>query len=123
MPGDPARREATYAELEALPRHVVGEILYGVLHAFPRPRIRHARAASRLGVSLGPAFDRGHPGPGGWILLDEPRRRAVSAVGLLCWFALAGFLSYAGASPEAVFAAVVLVFTHRGHAHAHSHSS
>lgn len=72
MPGDPARREATYAELEALPRHVVGEILYGVLHAFPRPRIRHARAASRLGVSLGPAFDRGHPGPGGWILLDEP---------------------------------------------------
>ncbi len=43
-----------------------------------------------------------------WILLDEPRRRAVSAVGLLCWFALAGFLSYAGASPEAVFAAVVV---------------
>jgi Uma2 family endonuclease len=72
MPGDPARREATYADLEALPRHMVGEILHGVLHAFPRPRIRHARAASRLGGSLGPAFDRGHQGPGGWILLDEP---------------------------------------------------
>lgn len=42
------------------------------------------------------------------ILLDEPKRRVVSAFGLLCWLGLAGFLSYAGASPEAVFAAVVV---------------
>lgn len=42
------------------------------------------------------------------ILLDEPKRRAVSAFGLLCWLGLAGFLSYAGASAEAVFAAVVV---------------
>ena len=38
----------------------------------PRPRIRHARAASRLGARLGPPFDEGIGGPGGWILLDEP---------------------------------------------------
>lgn len=42
------------------------------------------------------------------ILLDEPKRRLLSALGLLCWLGLAGFLSYAGASPEAVFAAVVV---------------
>jgi hypothetical protein len=42
------------------------------------------------------------------ILLDEPKRRLVSALGLLCWLILAGFLSYAGASPASVFAAVVV---------------
>jgi hypothetical protein len=42
------------------------------------------------------------------ILLDEPKRRVVSAIGLLCWLGLAGFLSFAGASPESVFAAVVV---------------
>jgi len=42
------------------------------------------------------------------ILLDEPRRRLVSALGLLCWLGLAGFLSFAGASPASVFAAVMV---------------
>jgi len=42
------------------------------------------------------------------ILFDEPKRRAVSALGLVCWLGLAGFLSYSGASAEAVFAAVVV---------------
>lgn len=70
--GDPARRKATYSDLEALPAHVVGEILYGALHVMPRPRVRHARAASRLGADLGPPFDRGIGGPGGWVILDEP---------------------------------------------------
>jgi Uma2 family endonuclease len=69
---DPARRKATYADLEALPANVVGEILFGVLHAMPRPRIRHARAATRLGSRLGPPFDDGIGGPGGWVFLDEP---------------------------------------------------
>lgn len=70
--GEPAPRAATYADLEALPRHVVGEILFGVLHTFPRPRLRHARAATRLGARLGPPFDEGEGGPGGWLFLDEP---------------------------------------------------
>lgn len=67
-----ARRPATYADLEALPSNVVGELLFGVLHAFPRPRLRHARAATRLGTTLGPPFDDGRDGPGGWIFLYEP---------------------------------------------------
>jgi Uma2 family endonuclease len=67
-----ARRKATYADLEALPPNVVGEIIFGVLHAMPRPRVRHARAATRLGTGLGPPFDEGRGGPGGWIFLHEP---------------------------------------------------
>ncbi|MCL2777658.1 MAG: Uma2 family endonuclease, partial [Polyangiaceae bacterium] len=63
---------ATYADLEALPPNMVGEILHGVLYAFPRPASRHARATSILGGELIAPFDRGKGGPGGWILLDEP---------------------------------------------------
>lgn len=70
--GAPAERKATYADLEQLPAHVVGELLFGVLHAFPRPRLRHARASTRLGSRLGPPFDEGDSGPGGWLFLDEP---------------------------------------------------
>lgn len=63
---------ATLADLEALPPHVVGQIVFGVLHAHPRPTPRHARATSRLGAELDGPFDRGRGGPGGWIILDEP---------------------------------------------------
>ena len=63
---------ATYADIEALPAGMVGQILFGVLHAHPRPAPRHARATSRLGAELDGPFDRGRGGPGGWILLDEP---------------------------------------------------
>jgi len=65
-------RRATYADLEAVPPHRVAEIIRGVLHTFPRPAPRHARASSRLGMQLGGPFDEGRDGPGGWILLDEP---------------------------------------------------
>jgi len=66
------RKRATYAELEALPDNVVGEIVGGVLHVSPRPASPHAVVASRLGVMLGGPFDLGSGGPGGWVLLDEP---------------------------------------------------
>jgi Uma2 family endonuclease len=66
------KKTATYADLVALPPHVVGEIIDGELIASPRPAILHARAASRLGMDLGGPFDRGKGGPGGWIILDEP---------------------------------------------------
>lgn len=68
----PAARRATYDDLLRLPQHVVGEILDGELIASPRPALRHALAASRLGVELGGPFDRGQGGPGGWWILDEP---------------------------------------------------
>jgi Uma2 family endonuclease len=62
----------TYADIEALPPHVVGEILDGELVVSPRPAPRHARVSSRLGMLLGPPFELGLGGPGGWQILDEP---------------------------------------------------
>lgn len=77
---NPRRVAATYADLEALPPHLVGELIGGVLHAHARPRLRHAGAASSLGDELGPPFNRGRGGPGGWILLDEPELHLASDV-------------------------------------------
>ncbi len=68
----PVPKPATYADVEALPDHVVGEILDGELYASPRPRLRHAVAATRLTGRLSPPFDDGKGGPGGWWLLMEP---------------------------------------------------
>ena len=66
------RKPATYADLEALPGNVVGELIGGELHVSPRPAAPHTVAASRLGGELSGPFDRGRGGPGGWILLHEP---------------------------------------------------
>jgi Uma2 family endonuclease len=70
--GLPAVKPATYNDIVALPEHLVGEIIRGVLHTHPRPAPKHARAYSSLGVELGGPFDRGRNGPGGWWILDEP---------------------------------------------------
>lgn len=66
------RKPATYADLEALPEHVVGELIAGELHVSPRLAAPHTVAASRLGGVLSAPFDEGRGGPGGWIILDEP---------------------------------------------------
>ena len=66
------RTPATYADLEALPENLVGELIAGVLYASPRPASPHALAAFRLGGELMGPFDRGRGGPGGWLLLFEP---------------------------------------------------
>lgn len=50
---------------------MVAEVVAGELHLQPRPRFRHARSASRLGILLGPA-DMGDDGVGGSIILDKP---------------------------------------------------
>ena len=63
---------ATYADIQALPEHLVGEILDGELIVSPRPASPHAVAASRLMIELGGPFDRGRGGPGGWTILTEP---------------------------------------------------
>lgn len=73
--GHPAEElvvRATYADLEAAPPNRVAELITGVLHVFPRPAPRHARASSTIGVRIGGAFDLGDGGPGGWWILDEP---------------------------------------------------
>jgi Uma2 family endonuclease len=66
-------RPATYADIAALPPHVVGEIAYGVLHSQPRPSPRHAQAAGRAFFEVEGPFGRGRDGgPGGWVFLPEP---------------------------------------------------
>ncbi len=67
-----ARTLATYEDLFNLPANVVGQIVFGTLHAHPRPAVAHAIATSAIGEELGPPFKRGKGGPGGWIILDEP---------------------------------------------------
>lgn len=69
---DPAEKQATYADLEALPPNVFGQIVFGVLHALPRPRIRHAFGASALAARIGGPFSYDPNGPGGWVVLIEP---------------------------------------------------
>ncbi len=71
---DRPRTESIYEALERLPPDVVGEIIEGRLYVSPGPRIIHSRAATRLYKGLGP-FDEeeGAAGPGGWLILFEPR--------------------------------------------------
>jgi Putative restriction endonuclease len=63
---------ATYADIEALPPNIVGEILFGSLVTHPRPALRHAVPTSAMSGVLGPPFQFGSGGPGGWIIMDEP---------------------------------------------------
>jgi len=65
-------RPATYADIEALPPNMVGEIIFGVLHAHPRPTPRHAKSVHRLSFEVTGPFDYGRGGPGGWEFMIEP---------------------------------------------------
>lgn len=67
-----AKKRATYADLQAVPPHLVAEIIDGDLVTHPRPAPRHGIASSALGIELGEAFQRGRGGPGGWVFVDEP---------------------------------------------------
>jgi Uma2 family endonuclease len=67
-----AQRTATYEDLLAVQEHLVAEILFGELVTHPRPAPRHSAAASALGSVLGPPFQFGRDGPGGWVFMDEP---------------------------------------------------
>ncbi|MBI5446428.1 MAG: Uma2 family endonuclease [Deltaproteobacteria bacterium] len=67
-----AKKPATYDDLFSLPENMTGQIIDGELIATPRPSRRHARATSALNSELGPPYDFGRGGPGGWILLVEP---------------------------------------------------
>ena len=74
------KKTVTYADLAALPPHLVGEIIDGELIATPRPATSHARATTRLGTELEGPFDRGKGGPGGWVILFEPELHIVEQV-------------------------------------------
>ena len=69
-------KNATMADLEALPPTWRGEILDGVLYAFPRPAAPHANIESGVVEDLRGPFQGGRRGgPGGWWILAEPSVR------------------------------------------------
>ena len=67
-----ANSDDLYAQLEALPEHLTGEIINGRLYTQPRPAGPHAQAESGLEIDLGGPYHRGRGGPGGWWILVEP---------------------------------------------------
>ncbi|HEU0033150.1 MAG TPA: Uma2 family endonuclease [Kofleriaceae bacterium] len=69
---DPVKRPATYQDVIDAPSNMVAEIAGGELRLSPRPGAPHTAAASVLGQLLGPPFQFGSGGPGGWLILDEP---------------------------------------------------
>ena len=77
---DLPRRRATYADLEAVPPHLVAELIDGELVTHPRPRARHAYSASILGGILSQRFHVGNGGPGGWWIVDEPELHLLDDV-------------------------------------------
>jgi Uma2 family endonuclease len=67
----PSPRPATQADIDALPPHLVGEIIAGALYTHARPARPHGDAHFLLGATLVP-FRRGRDGPGGWLIYSEP---------------------------------------------------
>jgi Uma2 family endonuclease len=67
-----AKAHATYQDVLDAPERQVAEIVDGELYLSPRPAGPHSRASSVLGYRLGPPFDLGEGGPGGWIIIFEP---------------------------------------------------
>ncbi|HEY8580814.1 MAG TPA: Uma2 family endonuclease [Beijerinckiaceae bacterium] len=72
---EPAAKHATYADLEAVPPHLVAELIHGSLVTHPRPSPRHGSAAINLSAEVVGAFERGRGGPGGWVFMTEPELR------------------------------------------------
>ena len=64
---------ATYQDVLDAPPYKVAEVVDGTLYIFDRPAFPHAIASSKLGNFIGPPFDDGRGGPGGWWIVDEPQ--------------------------------------------------
>ncbi|GJD95415.1 Uma2 family endonuclease [Methylobacterium iners] len=67
-----AIREATYADPEAVPAHLVAEIIDGRLETQSSLPPRHGAAATALMGELGPAFGRPQGRPGNWMFCWRP---------------------------------------------------
>lgn len=63
---------ATYADIDALPPHITGQIVAGELLTSRRNHWPAMRADSVLAGLLGAAFDLGLTGPGGWHIYNRP---------------------------------------------------
>jgi Uma2 family endonuclease len=69
---EPAKRNATYDDLRALPEGVTGEIIFGALYVHPSPAPPHGSAQFSLSSELGGPFQKGRGGPGGWWFMIQP---------------------------------------------------
>jgi Uma2 family endonuclease len=65
----PEHKRATYADLEALPENVIGQIIEGELFALPRPTATHVLAATKFMLLAG---HKGLDSAGGWLFAVEP---------------------------------------------------
>ena len=67
----PWRSNATYSDFEDAPDDRTAELIDGDLYLQPRPAVPHQAAASVLTMLLGPPYQLGRGGPGGWWILPE----------------------------------------------------
>jgi Uma2 family endonuclease len=74
-PPETFSREATEADLEDLPEDRIGHLVDGELIVHPRPDAPHTEAATQLVWSLVGPLQHGLGGPGGWVILSEPKVR------------------------------------------------
>lgn len=68
MSGQPFKRNATYADVAALPEHWTGQLIDGDLWVFARPAPPHGLAIARLFRALGPEEAESNTG---WIFVIE----------------------------------------------------
>jgi Uma2 family endonuclease len=69
---EPAKRNATYDDLLALPDGVKGELIYGSLYVQPSPAPPHGSSQFSIGGELYGPFQKGRGGPGGWWFMIQP---------------------------------------------------
>jgi len=72
---DPPGFPASERDLDDLAEDVIGQLIEGELIVHPRPDSPHTQAAADLASVILPAFRRGSGGPGGWVILFEPKIR------------------------------------------------
>jgi len=66
------REHATYEDLLRVSDDLIAELVDGDLYTSPRPGGPHARFTTRLTMRVGPPYDEGASGPGGWVFIFEP---------------------------------------------------
>lgn len=69
---EPAKRNATFDDLLALPDNVRGEIIDGALYVHPSPAPPHGITQFSMGGELYGPFQKGRGGPGGWWFMIQP---------------------------------------------------